>query len=215
MRKSRVLMITGVAGMLLILSVGMASAHFLGGRWPWSSSNSLLYLPYQNQAGAYPAYSTAVSSAASAWYYTPTPLYPYSSTAPKIVANTTFDSAGGYWGVAHIYADKETCVIFFCWTSREEIPYQSCTSPCSLGSGWSDYRSATATMNRATLDAESAFIKQKVAVHELGHTFGLGHTSCTAVMRQGSVSWNTPQTHDNYDVNVRYPSASWSSPYGC
>lgn len=214
MRRSRLFLSLSAAGILLILATGIMSASFLGGRWPWSGG-SLLYLSYRNDAGAYPAYSSAVSSAASSWYYTPTPLVPYSvGGSANIVANTVWDGSGGYWGITHIYADERTCIWFICWSSRNEIPYKSYNSPGSLGSGWSDYRSAFYSLNRATLNSESQFIKQKVAAHEMGHTFGLGHTSCRAIMRQGYVSWNTPQPNDNYDIDWLYPS-TWSTAYGC
>jgi hypothetical protein len=196
------------AALMLLGSMGTASAHFLGGRWPYAGGSSVLWLSYRNDAGAYPDYSSAVSSAASNWYSTPTPLGPYSvSGSAKIVANTIYDSSVSYWGITHVYT--ETCVLWFCW--NPEISYQDCTSPCA----GSDYDSATFTLNRYTMGGLTSAQKLKVATHEFGHGFGLGHSSCTAIMRQGYVSWSTPQTHDNYDVNQRYPSSVWSSPYGC
>src|SRR5579859_7842820 len=60
---------------LMVLAVAAvplaASAHFLGGSW-WYGGG-LLPLPYQNNTGGYPSYTTAVDQAASNWYFTPTP----------------------------------------------------------------------------------------------------------------------------------------------
>ena len=197
------------AALMLMGSMGTASAHFLGGRWPYGGGSSVLWLSYRNDAGAFPTYSSAISSAASNWFSTPTPLGPYSvSGSAKIVANTISDSGVSYWGITHVYA--ETCVLFICW--HPEISYQSCTSPCS----GSAYDLATFTLNRYTMGGLTSAQKLKVATHEFGHTFGLGHTTgCTAIMRQGFVSWSTPQAHDKYDANQRYPSSVWSSPYAC
>ena len=211
----------GLAGALLVLAAVItpmaASAHFLGGSW-WYNGTYLLPLSYQNQAGGFPSYASAINQGASNWYYTPTSSDLYSTGgAANIIANTVYDTSSNYWGVTHLYANQQICFFFGCFTINSEIPYGAYTSPTSLGSAWSNYTSGSITLNRWTLDVESDFTKIKVATHELGHVQGLGHAyspNCTSVMQQGYLSFNTPRPHDYYDFDVLYP-GYWSYPYAC
>jgi hypothetical protein len=79
--------------------------------------------------------------------------------------------------------------------------------PCP-GSGCS-YRYADLYLNSRTLASQSDFIRQKVAAHEFGHGIGLAHTprdvTYRSIMKQGSLSYNTPQSHDINDTNALYP----------
>jgi Matrixin len=211
-----------VAGLMLLAAAALplsASAHFLGGSW-WYNGGVLLPLSYQNQAGGFPAYSSAITQGASNWYYTPTPSDLYSTGgSSNFIANTVYDTSSSYWGVTHLYANQQVCFFFFgCLTfQNQEIPYGAYTSPTSLGSGWSNYTTGSITLNRWTLDSETDFIKVKVATHELGHLQGLGHAyspNCTSVMQQGYLSFNTPTAHDKYDFDILYP-GFWSAPYAC
>ena len=59
-----------------------ASAHFLGGSWYYNKT-FLLPLSYQNQAGGFPAYSSAITQGASNWYSTPTPSDLYSTSGRR------------------------------------------------------------------------------------------------------------------------------------
>jgi hypothetical protein len=51
--------------------------------------------------------------------------------------------------------------------------------------------------------------EKKILVHEMGHVMGLGHPptsfSPNSIMKQGELSYSTPQTHDIDDVNAKYP----------
>src|SRR3954453_16138061 len=81
----------GLVGLLLVLATVVtpmaASAHYLGGSWFYNRT-FLLPLSYSNQAGGFPAYSSAITQGASNWYSTATPSDLYSTrVAVKVFAN--------------------------------------------------------------------------------------------------------------------------------
>src|SRR5437867_9414591 len=95
-----------LAGLMLLAVAAAplaASAHFLGGSWGYGGG-ALLPLSYQNNTGGFPAYTNAVNSAASNWYFTPTAsdLYSVAGSA-NVTLNTFSDSSVGYWGVTQIW----------------------------------------------------------------------------------------------------------------
>jgi len=210
-----------LAGLMVLATAAAplaASAHFLGGKWSYGGG-VLLPLSYVNNTSGFPLYTIAVSQAASNWYATPTPSDLYSvSSGGNITLSTFSDSSVSYWGVTQIWANHQTCVLFICWTSNSEIPYNTYANPTTLPSGWSNYTSSAISFNRYTMDSLTAFMKLKVATHELGHAQGLGHPDvspfCTAIMQQGFLSFNTPQAHDKYDYDALYP-GYWTSPWAC
>jgi hypothetical protein len=223
--------LAGLMALAVAAAPMAASAHYLGGSWAYSGPG-VLYLTYQNNAGGFPSYASAIDQGARNWYYTPTPsdLQSVSGSA-NITLNTVWDTTLSYWGVTHIYANQQFCFWFGCFWAPEEIPYGAYTSPTSLGSNWSNYISSTITFVRNNLDGETDFQRIKVATHELGHTQGLGHAyspNCTSVMQQGylgqwiwnGVTWvwtpiNSPQSHDSYDFDQLYSGSYWSAPYAC
>jgi hypothetical protein len=207
-----------LAGLLaLIIAAAPASAHYLGGKWSYSGG-VLLPLSYVNNTSGYPAYTSAVTTGASNWYYTPTPSDLYSvSSGGNITLNTFSDSGASYWGVTQIWASHQHCVWFLCWNSNDEIPYNTYANPTGLGSGWGNYASSVISFNRYTMDGLSDFMKIKVATHEFGHAQGLGHAyspNCTSILQQGTLSFNTPRPHDHYDFDQLYP-GYWTAAYAC
>jgi hypothetical protein len=215
-RSGRSLALAGLMVLAVAAAPLAAGAHFLGGSWAYGSG--LLPLSYQNNTGGFPLYTSAVSQAATNWYFTPTPSDLYSVAGPANVTLSTFsDSGASYWGVTQIWANHTTCFLFICWTSNDQIPYGAYNTPTGLGSGWSKYTSSSIAFNRFTMDSLSAFMKLKVATHELGHAQGLGHAvspNCNSIMQQGFLAINTPQPHDYYDFDQLYP-GSWSYGWAC
>jgi matrixin len=166
-----------VMTIVLLSGTGLANAHFLGGRFAHTAGN-WLNLGY-TVSGSYQAQQHA---AASAWHVTPTRLIvfqePFATSEEDFYG---FAYSGTWWGLATLHP----------------CPGSGCTYT------WADLQ-----LNTNTLNAETDFIRQKVAVHEFGHGIGLAHVTdgtYPAIMRQGHVSYNTPQAHDIADVNSLYP----------
>lgn len=130
--------------------------------------------------------------------------------------NTIDDPLANYWGVALTYAEWTPCSAgIFCVPWVEEVPYRNCADPCALGPGWGHYAWSNITLNRATMAGLSNDMKHKVAAHEFGHSLGLWHTSCTAVMQQGTVRWTGPTGYDEHELRRLYPSARANPPAIC
>lgn len=166
-----------MAVVALLIGPGTANAHFLGGRFAHTPGN-WLNLGY-TVSGSYQAQQHA---AAASWHSTPTRAWVFQE--PIATSEEDFYGfaySGTWWGLATLH-------------------------PCA-GSGCT-YSYATLQLNTNTLGSETDFIRQKVAAHEFGHGVGLGHTTdgtYNSIMRQGYLSYNTPQTHDINDFNTLYP----------
>lgn len=162
---------------MLVLPAANANAHFLGGSFP-HTAGSFLYLGYTTQG----SYQAQAQAAASSWHSTPTLLWVFQEgIATSEEDFYGFAYSGTWWGLTTLH-------------------------PCS-GSGCS-YVWADLQLNTNTLGSETDFIRQKVACHEFGHGVGLAHAvdgTYPSIMRQGYLSYNTPQTHDINDVNALYP----------
>lgn len=160
---------------------GIANAYYLGGHWSHVNGQSL-YI-YYNVGGAY---ASLERYAAASWTQTPTKVYVYDANGNGSVNFYDTGIAPPAVGIAG-YSDIH---------------------PCS-GNGCI-YTSADIYMYTQTHSSYSDFIKQKTACHELGHVLGLAHppasdTSTATIMRQGVLSYNTPQQYDSDQINGLYP----------
>src|SRR5918997_6364567 len=161
---------------LICLSTTLASAHFFGGRFPYTRG-TWLYIGYTQSGG----YATPVHNAARSWHNTPTRAVVFTEA----------------------YANSE--IDFFTQYRSESWWGLAVNNPCS-GSGCT-YRWSTLYLNSRTLAGESDFTRQKVAAHEFGHGVGLAHNTdswYSSIMKQGYLSYNTPQQHDINDINAIY-----------
>lgn len=98
----------------------------------------------------------------------------------------------GPWADALNQAKNWNGSLYGCW---------SCT--------WANSR---IRINTDRIGSLSANMQRKVAVHEMGHAAGLKHPntslhsgSFNAVMKQGTLNYNTPQQHDIQALYSKYP----------
>lgn len=191
--RSRALLVPIVIALLLApfpiaLSTSDASAHRLGGAWSHTPGTPLRL--YWTQNGDYRA---QVVAALDSWLASPTAVYtgsgyetsPYYSQVDYYTVSSQYEE---WWGITHHH-------------------------PCEGGGPgcWYSWVNIELNSDNYQLGTESDFTRQKVAAHEFGHALGLAHpcdfwcAGVTSLMRQGSLSYNTPQQHDIDDTNAIYP----------
>ena len=160
-----------------------ASAHSLGGHFPYTRG-TWLYLPYT--APAPYAYYPNMTQAASAWYNTPTRLWPY-RTSDYNISRVDFYQ-GNYGTTWYGLTDHKPCF--------------------GGGAQCGPYSYANVFLNSQTMGGLSSANRTEVAIHEMGHAFGLAHAAWwdTSIMAAtGLHSWTAPRNHDINDTNIEYP----------
>jgi hypothetical protein len=238
--RARVIALASTLILALTAAPFAANAHFLAGSWPYTT-NALLTVTYENQAGASPTYARAIDQAAANWTNTSTPLVVSSVPAgagAAITVGTVRNTAASWWGYTYVYAPKWTCSLsslFACryvsaWIPRVDpsVPDNPCLDPCALPIDYlPTYSFVNIQLNHATADQlidVTGSLKLKLATHEFGHALGLGHRPWNAtysIMRSdatiGGGAWppcayTTPQAHDIIDINRLYVNSVWPSP---
>lgn len=168
-----------LALVILFFWVGTATAHFFGGRFS-HTSGTVLDLGYTTN-GSWQGYMGVGfdawnSSGANVDFF------------PTSISSSDVDFYGGS------YPDS--------WWGN------TVHHPC-LGGGCTPYSYTECYINTRVLTSHPDLTKNKVAAHEIGHAMGLAHTSSTAsyrsILKQGTLSYSTPQTHDVNDIDQLYP----------
>ena len=164
---------------LSFFTAGNAFGHYLGGKFS-HTTGSLLTLQYTTNG----SWQGNMGAGINAWNNTSAPIYLQSGNINNSEIDFYGNSySGSWWG----YAEHHPCV----------------------GGACSPYSYVNLYYNTRTLSGETNLVKNKVAAHELGHALGLAHVSYFAfyksIMKQGALSYSTPQSHDVNDTDQLYP----------
>lgn len=180
-REFKFLAVGIIVALLIIFFQFQVYAHDLGFNWAHTSGTNL-ELPYAKSSAS--AYASVIVNGAYNWDATPTKLAIWDSgnyTTAKIDFYTYYDAASSAWA--------ETT-----W---------------SFGGSGFTITNATIRINDATFPSLSTNMQKKVIAHEMGHAMGLADVNYYAlyqsIMKQGTLSYYLPQSHDINDVNAKYP----------
>ncbi len=211
-RRARALATCAALGLTLLASVSPqpASASYWGGSWPWSGpGQTVLSLNYVNNTGGDSKVVNNVTYAANDWTNSSTPVAYNSVGSASITVGIVNDPSNQDAGDTRI------------WSHATELFDQSNGSPCC---GSNNYTAATIVLNTYLFDqslyatGSPASLRERVAEHEFGHAFGLGHSnvaSCTnSIMYTPTNYVSYPTSYDGYYTDHLYPSNAWPSPSG-
>lgn len=173
--------------------VYVAHADLRGGKWATTSAQYVILSYYHwviaEDPMEQPRYTANIQSTASAWNATPTNIglyeWEYEENGPtyniSIIEGHDFPGET-WWGAAY----------------TEPYPCVDC-----------NYEYGSIALNVWAMDQLSDSLQTKIVAHELGHIFGLAHTSYSPSIMQSDptieFAYTTPRSYDISEINGLYP----------